>query len=289
MEYTPEEIRGIKKFLASLDVGWWGNANFSTVRLDGLYEAIAEDDGLVGMHLVLMYNPNTPPNVIEFLADKYLGQSSKVYRLINNKSTPMSTLLKILERAPDAVARWASNLAAHDNFPAEKVPEIAQHLVPGYDLEKTLRKPGMSGEIVREIWRKSRKEYGIARAVAGCPVAPPDVLEEIALRDYGRNSADLREILAGNENTPPGILAKLAFDRVLDVRLTALANPSTPEETLRRAYQFSSKHVYRTEIQKALAVNPSCPEDVLIALTMSNVRSVAEAAAEALKKREKAA
>lgn len=308
--YSPEEVSAIKKFLANLDLGrdagslWCWQVDFSRAKLDGLYWAIAKDDGLTGMHAALMYNPNTPPDVVEYLADKYLGNSkfsadTVVYWLVGNKNTPTGVLLKILQRVPlDVVARYAGSIIAHNNFPPEKVPELVRHSGSGYknaisyyDLEKALQKPGMTGELIREVWQWGRKIHNAAIVMARCQKTPPDVLEEIARIDYGSRtySVDIKKALAHNRNTPPGLLAKLAFDRVLEVRLNALTNPSTPEETLRRAYQLSRGSNKWIEIQKALAANPSCPGDVLIALAMSPAREVAEAAAEAMKKREEAA
>ncbi len=299
MEYTPEEVRGVKKFLASLDLDRWGmGVDFSRTHLNGLYEIIAEDDELANLHLALMRNPNTPPHVVEYLVDKHLRTDSKftednvVYHLISNKNAPVTVLVKVLEYAPQAAVFYAGQLASHSNFPPERVPEIAQYITSAYDLEYVLRKPGMTGEIVRKIWQRSKKTRGIAIQIARCSATPPDVLSDIVAQKYehrNNDTVELRKALAGNENTPPEMLAKLAFDRVLEVRCKALANPSTPQETLRRAYQFSQKHDYPATIQKALAANPSCPDDILIALAMSDIRSVAEAAAEALRKRGEAA
>lgn len=290
MEYTAQELQGIMKFLRNLSIGkkeGVGTAtvvDFATVDLSGLHDAIAADDTLIWLHLAMIANENTPKEIVVRLVDtlvdaycafittgaKTLGTyyvSSIVYHLLRNPNAPAEALVKVIEHKEAIGSIEAEGLAVHKNFPVAKLPEITPYISSGYVMRQVLRRQDMTPEVAREIWNRSNKQRSVALAAASCQVTPQDVLAEIARR---YRDPDIREELAENANTPPEILDKLVFDRVWGVRVAALRNPSTPVAALRRAYVHSERSKDKWDIQYCIASNPSCPDDILLALAMNS-------------------
>lgn len=200
---------------------------------------------------------------LDLLPEEVVRTENILEGLAENRHVPAGYIARIiagLERIPDGVMYC---LAGRQDMPAEVLRDIARHALPG------------SGP----------PRVSVVTRLADNPATPADVLEKIAGYERTHKNADLRMVLAKNPNTPAKYLSDYAFDDALEVRRRALRNPGLPPEVARKAYKLADRSRYRYEILGALAGNPSCPEDVLMALVFDRHSYVSKAARETLAKR----
>ena len=135
----------------------------------------------------------------------------------------------------------------------------------------------------------------------------PDSLRELYRRWWTSHDAGVLDALAGNERTPPDLLAELARHEKWQVRYHVAKNPSTPRPVLEQLYpedrnRFGlavnpsvSEAMFRRLAEDAdhlvrynLTANPSVPRDLLDRLIADPNEMVANAARRAARDREDA-
>lgn len=111
-------------------------------------------------------------------------------------------------------------------------------------------------------------DKSVRRAVACNPTTPPDALARMAVDP--RTTRETLDAVAANPNTPPPVLHGIAFatlpidneDALYDAAYVAIRNPSLPLEDLVALASDGS-----VEIRGGIAENPSCPVEILRALS----------------------
>lgn len=111
-------------------------------------------------------------------------------------------------------------------------------------------------------------DQSVRLAVASNPTTPPDALARMAVDP--RITRETLGAVAANPNTPPPVLHGIAFatlpigneDALYDAAHEAIRNPSLPLEDF--AALASDESV---EIRAGIAENPSCPVEILRALS----------------------
>ena len=209
-------------------------------------------------------NPNTPPDILDMLADDSRMGISLVY----NKNTRQDTLQRLLPWLGDHPALAAiERLDASRLSPTERL--MKQWAGPPYN--KILR-DDTPGHVLSELYDG---QNGIIRdAVIKHPNTPPDILRKAATsKDF-----TIRASVGGNRHTPTDVLADLARDSSRAVRWRVAENPSTPVEVLDKLAGGKSDRVRKAATQN-LARNPSTPVETLFGLALDDEdRDVREAA-----------
>ena len=222
-------------------------------------------------------NPNTPPDILDMLADddRY-GVSS---RLVYNGSVRQDTLQRLLPRLSDSAALAAiERLDASRLSPTErlmkqwagpKYNKILRDDTPGYVLSElhnvrnwvirgaVVRHPNTWPETISKMTGDEKPEIGYS-AIRRCD--DPGILREAATsKDY-----NLRGIVGSNPHTPTDVLAKLARDSSRTARENVAANPSTPPEVLTQLGKSNHEIIH-----EALARNPSTPPETLLIVVLN--------------------
>lgn len=194
---------------------------------------------------------------LDLLPEEVVATKEVLEELAENKSVPAEYIVKVLGRL-------------------EALPKgVAYYLAERRD---------MPPDVLRSIHGTYGNDSSVIIRLADNPSTPPDVLEKIAERERMYKDVHLRQSLAANPNTPPRFLDRYAFDDLLRVRKSALSNPSLPAETARKAYKLADRNRHRHDILTVLAENPSCPEDILMALVFDRSLRISSAARETLAK-----
>lgn len=177
-------------------------------------------------------------------------------------------------------------LAENRSIPAEYIVKVFGRLeaLPKKAAYCLAERRDMPPDVLRSIHSTYGNDSSVITQLAGNPGTPPDVLGKIAERERIYRNTRLRQALAANPNTPPMLLDRYAFDSLLRVRKSALSNPSLPAETARKAYKLADRSKHRHDILTTLAKNPSCPEDILMALVFDREPRISSAARETLAK-----
>lgn len=119
--------------------------------------------------------------------------------------------------------------------------------------------------------------------VASSEETPPDILRQLAKHEHYL----IRLNVAHNPSAPPDVLDLLSCEGDYYIRCAIARNRSSPPRVLERLYRQALKcHdlLERETILVVLALNESCPEDILFALSLEG-GDVGEAARENLKNR----
>jgi len=132
-----------------------------------------------------------------------------------------------------------------------KIPEdVEERLTLALD-------PKTSAEILEKL-AKNEKDHRVLEAVAGNHNTPPGVLRNLAKYD----DDFVKARVAGNHNTPVDVLSDLAkvMDGAIDEAL--VRNPNTPEDVLRRIGRWAKIQV---------AKDPKTPAEILEKLAKDNI------------------
>ena len=182
-------------------------------------------------------NPNTSPEILAALA-KEQGEASYIIRVTvaANRNTPPGALDALAQDEHDAIRR---TVARNKTAPAEVLALLAE----------------------------DPDDY-IRQSVAKHPSTPKDALDR--LFKYGPASANVREALAGNPNTPPETLREVAMwaargDAIQTLEV-AVRNPSIPTDIL----SDMSRH-WSSDVRLAVVVNPAVPAEAIAALLEDEV------------------
>lgn len=259
----------------------------------------------------LVSNPNTPTEVLLKLGSLFPEQllDNPVFDilLIENPNLlsefPKSSLNSLLKRevAPVSFLRWAAtngdentlqSLLINPNVPAEVVQGLTEHgdwdvviaaklhVNSGVEVEPSWEEQGLKRRVpekenervtdfFRYFWPELKDlvclNYWIRRRIASHPNCPVDVLAQLALDD----DLDVRICVAKNPNCPVELRLKLLTQLALDdgcwVRICVAENPNCPVDVLTQFALDNNSYVRRD-----VASNLNCPVEVLTQLALDD-------------------
>lgn len=206
------------------------------------------------MKVSLINNPSTPLDIWQKLANDPDDWTRKL--VAGSKYAPESVLSKL---ASDVYLTVRQHVAENPNTPFEALDYLSRFDEEMKDF--VLRNPKLLKGIEGVRWNGTkgrsgkRSELNYA-AIAGNPMAPPEILEDLAKDE----SLLVRMKIAGNPNTPPAVLVELLKKYPDDVIIAAscAGNKNIPSDVLRDFSRHKSSGV-----RLALALNPNVPDDVL--------------------------
>lgn len=258
-------------------------------------QAIDGDD-LEWKRCIVRY-PNWPAGLLaEFCREYDLSELEDA--LIENPSLDPETISRIVEEAPyENVLTGALNNPACS---AETLAKIAW--LSEFDLLGAAEKhPNYSAEAFNTLLHKlsNDDDHMVRATVAGFTNTPRELLKHLATDRDVR----VREKVASNLSCPLGTLYLLQDDECIEVSERAKENPANPVNLARnpaeaqhlkqllqcystptRALRDLAKHDNH-ELRQAIALNPECPQEILVDLSRDTKVGVRIAANENLEKR----
>ncbi|MFJ9525663.1 variant leucine-rich repeat-containing protein [Streptomyces cyaneofuscatus] len=196
----------------------------------------------------LAYHPRVPLDVLTHLA----GTTKTGEPLLPRIASASATETEELARSPHPAVRML--VARRRDLPAGVRDALAAD--PDAKVVKSIAPhPGLSAAQLRSM--ADRHGIRVLAQVAANPDAPPELLEELALRDPPTQKA-LREIARHRRATAPALLACLENGRA---RPVAARHPALPPPVIVGLLDDSDP-----QVAEAAAANPSLPPHVMLEL-----------------------
>ncbi len=261
-----------------------------------LFQEAIDGDDLEWKRCIVRY-PGWPTGLLEEFCNEY-DLSDLEDALIENPSLDPETISQIVEEAPyENVLIGALN---NPTCSAENLAKIAW--LSGFGLLGAAEKhPNYSAEAFNTLLHKlsNDDDYEVRGTVAGFKNTPRELLKILATdRDF-----NVREKVASNPSCPLGTLYLLQGDDCVQVSESAIENPANPVNLARnpaevqhlkqilqcystptRALRDLANH-NNHELRQAIALNPECPQEILVDLSRDTNVGVRIAANETLAKR----
>ncbi|MEW6770063.1 MAG: hypothetical protein AB1330_01535 [Bacillota bacterium] len=303
--WTRCEIRGIVRFLASQGGRSWLQSAASGADDPELIRALFNRFG-EEIYSELSENKETPVEILAKIVDASLIKVNWLWfdGLLNNPKLPADLLEKLYWGfLPDWRETMGSYFAKHPNTPRHVLLDLAVATRCGKVIAEIVDShPALFEEVAAIVNERIRRDIVIfdfddCKYLLGCGVLDKESVvrlyrllsseTENRVR-YGRErlwfskeNAAVRRLFAANAFTPPEALSRLAFDNDLGTRACALENPSLPIETIRRAAVVGLRYNHYGVLEH-ISLNPNCPVDVLVMLSMSPHEPVSRNARERL-------
>jgi len=201
-------------------------------------------------------NPKTPENLLRQLYAEHKGDALLMGTLAHNINVPID-ILKNLSKSKDSYV--ASYAIRNPKLPTNMLREIYSNRnnENKAKIEIALAsKPDVPIDILKKL--ANSKDVLVLSSVAGNPKTPENLLRKIYTA-Y-KSTAIIERGLAGNTNTPTGVLTELADSKGKLVLSFVARNPKTPEDLLRKIY---AAHKGDIRIEKGLKSNANLPTDIL--------------------------